>query len=608
MVNLHGSIRDSLPVRLGNRKYNIDIARLARATVDPIREGFDTQGNPGEQSLNQAGVWKRSRNDWELGAGQREADTMESGNREFFESFGVNPWVKNEITLLKDVGLASIGGVNTNLHLTALGDYLYMTIGTRVDRWKFGVGWETIQDDTGSADLTLTAATNNDIATDGTNIYVADGGTNIYRIQGSQVTGTGDGNVWTNTDTWDGVYVAHGYVLATCGPQINWLTTSAYATAYNVTNASFDKVDSWTSICSFSGGIYSAGNKGDQGRIFFSTLNDSTQKISSPVPAAELPVGEKVRELCAYAGLILIGTNKGIRLAQTQGQGFLQYGPLITTSSTGVNHFDPQGEFVYFDWTNYDGSYTGLGRLSLEELTGPLTPAYATDIMYAGQGEVQGVITVNGYQYFTVSGAGICYTTNDYVASGTVNEGRFRWGITELKAPVSTEMRHSALLAGESIALALTSDDGTTVTNTSNTTSSVTSGIQAVSGLSGEYINPVVTITRGTDATKTPTLYRWTSRAIPMPFVAEVIQLPVILSTQVLYENNNIYHDTWDDYTYIRSLLEDRSLVTFTMGDESKTVYVAGVSYERGDINTWTDDDGWFEGVLTVSVVTVQGS
>ena len=93
-----------------------------------------------------------------------------------------------------------------------------------------------------------------------------------------------------------------------------------------------------------------------------------------------------------------------------------------------------------------------------------------------------------------------------------------------------------------------------------------------------------------------------------MPFVAEVIQLPVILSTQVLYENNNIYHDTWDDYTYIRSLLEDRSLVTFTMGDESKTVYVAGVSYERGDINTWTDDDGWFEGVLTVSVVTVQGS
>ena len=62
------------------------------------------------------------------------------------------------------------------------------------------------------------------------------------------------------------------------------------------------------------------------------------------------------------------------------------------------------------------------------------------------------------------------------------------------------------------------------------------------------------------------------------------------------------------DLSFFRWLLEDRSLVTFTMGDESKTVYVAGVSYAQGDINTWTDDDGWFEGLLTVSVVTVQGS
>ena len=69
-MSLHQTIRDSLPVRLGNRKYNIDVARLARATVDPIRQGFDTQGSPGEQSLNQAGVWKRNTRksgDWDKG-------------------------------------------------------------------------------------------------------------------------------------------------------------------------------------------------------------------------------------------------------------------------------------------------------------------------------------------------------------------------------------------------------------------------------------------------------------------------------------------------------------------------------------------------------------
>tara|TARA_B100000287_G_scaffold176618_1_gene166632 strand:- start:749 stop:913 length:165 start_codon:yes stop_codon:yes gene_type:complete len=54
--------------------------------------------------------------------------------------------------------------------------------------------------------------------------------------------------------------------------------------------------------------------------------------------------------------------------------------------------------------------------------------------------------------------------------------------------------------------------------------------------------------------------------------------------------------------------MEDRTLVTFEMGSESKTVYVAGVSYEQGAINQWSDDDKWFNGVITVAIVTVQGS
>ena len=66
-MSLHQTTRDALPIRLGDRKYNIDLSRLARATIDPIRQGFDTQGTPGEQTLNQAGVWKRTRSDWGFG-------------------------------------------------------------------------------------------------------------------------------------------------------------------------------------------------------------------------------------------------------------------------------------------------------------------------------------------------------------------------------------------------------------------------------------------------------------------------------------------------------------------------------------------------------------
>ena len=88
---LHQTVRDALPIRLGDRRYNIDLTRLARSTIDPIRQGLDTQGTPGEQTLNQAGVWKRTRSDWELGAGQREADMLESELRKFNASTGINP-------------------------------------------------------------------------------------------------------------------------------------------------------------------------------------------------------------------------------------------------------------------------------------------------------------------------------------------------------------------------------------------------------------------------------------------------------------------------------------------------------------------------------------
>jgi hypothetical protein len=53
--------------------------------------------------------------------------------------------------------------------------------------------------------------------------------------------------------------------------------------------------------------------------------------------------------------------------------------------------------------------------------------------------------------------------------------------------------------------------------------------------------------------------------------------------------------------------LEDRSLVTFEMGDESRTVHVSGVGYEAGSINKWSDDNSWLDGVLTVTIITVQG-
>ena len=606
---LHQTVRDALPVRLGDRKYNIDLTRLVRATVDPIRQGFDTQGTPGEQSLNQAGVWKRSRDDWELGAGQREADTPESGLRRFHESTGINPWVKNEVSLLKDTELAW-SDTSTNLYMataTSGGtDYVYFCDGPNMQASSNSFGSTTAITDPCGDDIL-------GIASDGTNIYVVGNTTTNAKIV--KVTGTSFTTSTDGTDHWmlnsaDGVWVANGYLIASVGDRLTVLSVGSVAsTNTDIASDSFNQVDSWTSVVGTPVGIYAAGNQGQQGRIYYIGINDSTSALNVPVIAAELPMGETVNVISEYGGLVVIGTNKGIRLAQITGEGYLTYGPRVDITN-GVSYLLSQGEFIYFNWNDYvspfgGGDRSGLGRLSLKELTGPLVPAYASDLMYATDEDIQGIVIDDGTLLFSASDVGVIKESTSYETTGSINEGRFRWGVTELKAAVSVDLRHATLAASESVAITLTDDTTGTTTITSDTDATYTPGIKSVSGVVGEYISPKVTLVG--PGTSTPTLHRWTTRAIPMPFVAEVIQLPIILTEQTQFDNRDVYQDTYNDYAYIRSLLEGRALVTFEMGDESKTVYVAGVNYEQGAVQQWSDRGSWFEGVVTVSLVTVQG-
>ena len=617
---LHDSVRDALPVRLGDRKYNIDVTRLMRTTIDPIRQGFDTQGQPGEQSLNQAGVWKRSRNDWELGAGQREADSPESALRRFNTSLGVNPWVKNELTLHKDVTVTAGGGAGeisslsgiTNLYMATAKvsptNYIYLTNGSNVEySIDGGATWAA------SPIVNPAAGAILGIASDGTNAYVV-ASAKVTKIAGTSFSVSTDG-----TDHWllasaDGVWVANGYLLASVADRLTVLSVGSVASENaDIASATFNQVDSWVSVIGTPVGIYAAGNQGNQGRIYYIGINDSTSALNVPIIASELPIGETINVLAEYGGLVIIGTSKGIRMAQITGQGYLTYGPRINITN-GVSVLEPQGEFVWFGWQDYNGTYTGLGRLGLSELTGQLVPTYASDLMESDQNAIVGIVTNSSDErVFSVSNGAVYkeHSTN-YVTSGTIDEGRFRWGITELKTAVSIDLRHGVLIADQSIAVTLTDDADGTDTITSDTVGNTTPDIQVVEGVTGEYITPSLTLT-GT-AAATPTLYRWTTRAIPMPFVAEVIALPIILTTHTEHDNREVYQDIYEDYTYLRTLLEDRKLVTFIIGNETKNVYVSGLAYEQGSIYKWSDSiqrlenrrDRWLEGVITVTLITVQ--
>tara|TARA_R110002020_G_scaffold159935_2_gene344121 strand:- start:1372 stop:3246 length:1875 start_codon:yes stop_codon:yes gene_type:complete len=619
---LHQSVRDSLPVRLGDRRYNIDPQRLQRATVDPIRQGFDTQGTPGEQSLNQAGVWKRSRTDWSLGAGQLNADLNTSSDRRFYASSGVDVWTEGEVKLLPKVSTCNAASGTTNQFLaTAVvsGTTYYYWVADHDVYYSTDLtgSWTEINEPAGADAITA-------IASDGLNIYVASaaGSGEVQRIQGATVfTSTANTDYWA-IDNVDGLWVANGYLIVSVGSRLTVLSPgTAPATSQDILDKS-SQVSAWESVIGTPVGIFAAGTQGDKSRIYYIGINDSSAKLNPPVIAAELPDGETVNVISYYGSLVCIGTTRGIRLATINGQGYLSYGPVIEISG-GVSYLEAQGEFIWFNWDNYDSPFdtttrSGLGRLSLKEFTGTIVPAYATDIMVTGTtAAVQGIVTTaDNRRMFSISGLGVRLenaSTGEREENGYIDEGRFTWGITDLKALVSSDVRTSKLVTGDSVSLSTLSDDyayGGTGTSTSLATSAtadaVTDGVTTVTGVTGEWFAPQISMVQ-TANTGSPVLHRWTLRCIPMPFVSEIIELPIILTTQTRFQNRDVYHDTYNDYVYLKSLAENRSLVTFTMGGESKTVYVAGVSYAAGSISKWSDDDEWFEGVVSVQVVTVQG-
>ncbi|SVB91890.1 uncharacterized protein METZ01_LOCUS244744, partial [marine metagenome] len=271
---LHDSVRDALPIRLGNRKYNIDLSRLARATIDPIRQGYDTQGQPGEQSLNQAGVWKRTRSDWELGAGQQDADMMESTLREYHTSLGIDPWTKGEVKLHKaTTKIDPSTFTNDNVFLATGGDYVYMTEGQDIHPSDDG-------GQTWLASFTMTVPNPiKGIASDGTNLFVADA-VGVATVSGVGPHGTA---LWPLVGAAD-VWVANGYLLAAVGARLTHLSGTLAAptapnTAADIAGENFTQVDEWKEVIGTPVGIFAAGNKGTRGRIYYVGINDSTSAL-----------------------------------------------------------------------------------------------------------------------------------------------------------------------------------------------------------------------------------------------------------------------------------------------------------------------------------------
>jgi hypothetical protein len=450
--------------------YAINDSRpYIRQTAPFRKEQFDNGSEPGEQSLT--GWWIRSQSSFHSGTGIKFYDPSagEIVAHRFADSKGVDVWTKGQVTLLKNV-------VDTHITTGAVvgTDHQHPNQHVRSIQWSSTEGvllHDEFDVDKISANGTVTHFIDYISGTDRKVHAICDDGVNAYWITNKTVGGnqrltmfkkplTGDSTTGSSNPTATGdvtqmfqsgsIEIQYATMEFIKDRIILCVNNAVYELPTNATSlptAVFTNPNTnyhYTSVAASGPAIYTAGHSGIYSTIQKYTLNTSgvMPTLTSAVVAAELPSGEIVEKLYYYLGYIMIGTNKGVRVAAINDQdGSLNYGPLILETSQPVYDFAARDHFVWAS-TGIGALDGGLTRIDLSNQLETLRFAYANDLQVTQTAEhyTTGVAflgTTNRLAFCTAhettDGAIYLESATELVTSGYITTGNIRYGTLEPK-------------------------------------------------------------------------------------------------------------------------------------------------------------------------------
>ena len=358
-----------------------------RATAPFRKQQFDSQRDPGEQSLT--GWWLRSQSSFHAGEGIDFYDplanpystTLASNSYRYNTSLAVDTLdVPGQVTLLKrpskvqnTTAAASIAAVTV-----AGADRILIHDGSALK----------ITDGTTSAMTTISAGVVTNIyasANDGINAYYVDGtniiktpltgaSTSVLKIHGSTVTSAAMAYVKQRI-----VVGINNKIYETPSSSSN---TTMPGPLYTHPNTSWV----WTSIAEGGTAIYAAGYSGNNSAIYKFTLDNTGAMpvLTSGIIAAVVPDGEIITNIYVHLmNYIAIGTNKGVRIGTIDNNtGGITYGPFVIRTEKPIRGFNAHNSYVYasgsFDAADSGASYAGIYRIDLSNEIDNLRFAYAT--------------------------------------------------------------------------------------------------------------------------------------------------------------------------------------------------------------------------------------
>lgn len=521
-------------IGLDGRPYLIDTesGNYRRQAVDVVQQRNTSDAR--DVLLLPQDVWRQMQQSWHYGAGQSNLDRDNVLPYRYEDSFGIDPWTQWQISLLPTTERLDDLGLTGTIWLSVQGDYLAVFNGETI-YWYDDLG-EVIA----PYGTTVVSAGHDiiDIANDGLVATVLTDDRYIWYVNGPAGTPTKWANHQYTTNVtfcaWEKDYllVGDGNVL------YNALKSNNPTAIYTHPDVNFR----WSGAASGSQFIYTIGGVGDRTVIHKIGIKSDGTGLVPAIVAGTLPDGEIGTSIGVYLGYIFIGTNKGVRMAQADGNGDLVLGAIIPTAQP-VKCFEGQDRFVWYGNSEINGVYAdpqnrfpatsvcGLGRMDLTTFTvTALTPAYANDIYTLDQTNkmVQSVVTFKNKRVFSVNGAGIYFESDDKVESGWLTQGTMSFSVEDLKTGLYTQAKWLPL-SGE-IDIDFSYDSGAfervaefTIVNT------VRSENIPLNGHQFTRLNAAYILGRSaTSAAQGPTMTRWEVRTVPVKGRSSRWTIPVL--------------------------------------------------------------------------------
>jgi hypothetical protein len=498
-------------------------------------------------------VWRQSVSSWHSGSGQTNLDRDDAIPSRYETSYGLDPWDKWEIKLLSETAkFTNAKTSDKDIFLEVHDDKLVVIEGNTLD-WYDGVGASV----TASATLTAGTAAAIDTTYDGNEIVVLNASGEIYKCPDETTA-----NLYLTETGATFVAFAKDYLI--CGTN-NTLRdiTGTPSTIYTHPMSSFR----WRAACSGPRAIYAIGSAGDRTTIHRIGLKDDATGLIPAIVAAELPDGEIGYSIDSYLGFILIGTDKGVRVAQPDANGDLTLGAIIPTTEPVLN-FEGQDRFVWFNNSAVDpqtsdlpeedrdrypaGPVAGLGRLDLSTFTvTALTPAWANDLVAEDQiGKTsRDVVTYRNQRVFSVNNGGVYIESANKIRSGHFIQGVITFSVEDLKSALYTQLLWNPGCAGRiNVDIAYDSTGFTRIARVNISPTIIRSDNIQLYGARFSRVNTRFVMRRCPIAPSNgPRLTRWEIRSTPVKGRASRWEVPIILADEVdidgVTQSRNVVRD-----------------------------------------------------------------